>query len=57
MFDLTGKNALVTGAGSGIGQAIAATFARAAALYLASDEAAMVTVSCLKIDGGWSAGK
>jgi 2-keto-3-deoxy-L-fuconate dehydrogenase len=29
----------------------------AAALYLASDEAAMVTGSCLMIDGGWGAGK
>ncbi|HEU5077830.1 MAG TPA: glucose 1-dehydrogenase [Opitutaceae bacterium] len=29
----------------------------AAAIYLASDEAAMVTGSCLMIDGGWSAGK
>jgi len=29
----------------------------AAALYLASDEAAMVTGSCLLVDGGWSAGK
>lgn len=29
----------------------------AAALYLASDEAAFVTGSCLLIDGGWSAGK
>ena len=29
----------------------------ASALYLASDEAAMVTGSCLMIDGGWSAGK
>lgn len=29
----------------------------AAAHYLASDEAAMVTGSCLMIDGGWSAGK
>lgn len=29
----------------------------AAALCLASDEAAMVTGSCLMIDGGWSAGK
>jgi len=29
----------------------------AAALYLASDEAAMVTGSSLIIDGGWSAGK
>lgn len=29
----------------------------AAALYLASDESAFVTGSCLMIDGGWSAGK
>lgn len=29
----------------------------AAVLYLASDEVAMVTGSCLMIDGGWSAGK
>ena len=29
----------------------------AAALYLASDEAAFVTGSCLMIDGGWTAGK
>ena len=29
----------------------------AAALYLAADESAMVTGSCLLIDGGWSAGK
>jgi NAD(P)-dependent dehydrogenase (short-subunit alcohol dehydrogenase family) len=29
----------------------------AAALYLASDEAALVTGSCLMTDGGWSAGK
>ena len=29
----------------------------AAALYLASDEAAFVTGSSLIIDGGWSAGK
>lgn len=29
----------------------------AAALYLASDEAASVTGSCLMVDGGWSAGK
>jgi len=28
-----------------------------AALYLAADESAMVTGSCLMIDGGWSAGK
>jgi 2-keto-3-deoxy-L-fuconate dehydrogenase len=29
----------------------------AAALYLAADESAFVTGSCLMIDGGWSAGK
>jgi NAD(P)-dependent dehydrogenase (short-subunit alcohol dehydrogenase family) len=29
----------------------------ASALYLASDEAAMVTGSCLSIDGGWGVGK
>ena len=29
----------------------------AAAVYLASDESAMVTGSCLMIDGGWGAGK
>jgi NAD(P)-dependent dehydrogenase (short-subunit alcohol dehydrogenase family) len=29
----------------------------AAALYLASDEAAFVTGSAFMIDGGWSAGK
>jgi NAD(P)-dependent dehydrogenase (short-subunit alcohol dehydrogenase family) len=29
----------------------------AAALYLGADESAMVTGSCLVIDGGWSAGK
>ena len=29
----------------------------AAALYLAADEAAMVTGSSLLVDGGWSAGK
>ncbi len=29
----------------------------AAAVYLASDESAMVTGSCLMIDGGWAAGK
>jgi NAD(P)-dependent dehydrogenase (short-subunit alcohol dehydrogenase family) len=29
----------------------------AAALYLASDEAAFITGAALNIDGGWSAGK
>jgi NAD(P)-dependent dehydrogenase (short-subunit alcohol dehydrogenase family) len=29
----------------------------AAAVYLASDESAFVTGSCLMADGGWTAGK
>ncbi len=37
IFELTGKSALVTGAGSGIGAAIAETFARAGARVFATD--------------------
>ena len=37
MFDLTGKAALVTGAGSGIGAAISATFAAAGARVIVTD--------------------
>jgi NAD(P)-dependent dehydrogenase (short-subunit alcohol dehydrogenase family) len=38
MFDLSHKIALVTGAGSGIGAAIAATFARAGAYVIVTDQ-------------------
>jgi len=90
MFRLENKTSFVTGAGSGIGEAIARTFSQAgafvfyayrdaayremcatqpmnrmgrpeeiaaAALYLASDEAAFVTGESLVIDGGWNAGR
>jgi 3-oxoacyl-[acyl-carrier protein] reductase len=40
MFDLTGKVALVTGAGRGIGQAISVALARAGATLVASDVSA-----------------
>lgn len=55
VFDLTEKNALVTGAGSGIGEAIARTFARAGAHVWVIDRDAAAgerTVNALRGDGG-----
>jgi NAD(P)-dependent dehydrogenase (short-subunit alcohol dehydrogenase family) len=55
IFELTGKRALVTGAGSGIGAAIADTFARAGAHVFATDvqlASATETAGRLKSAGG-----
>jgi NAD(P)-dependent dehydrogenase (short-subunit alcohol dehydrogenase family) len=55
MFELTNKIALVTGAGSGIGAAIADTFSRAGARVIAADidgEAAAATVRRIASGGG-----
>lgn len=54
MFDLTGKIALVTGAGSGIGEAIAVTLAGAGAfVYVADiDEVNGGRVACEIVDSG-----
>ena len=55
IFELTGKSALVTGAGSGIGAAIAETFARAGAHVFATDvqiATATGTADRIKAAGG-----
>jgi 3-oxoacyl-[acyl-carrier protein] reductase len=55
MFGLQGRAALVTGAGSGIGQAVAAAFAAAGASVLASDvdgKAAEAAADGIRINGG-----
>jgi 2-keto-3-deoxy-L-fuconate dehydrogenase len=40
-----------------VGRMVTPEEVAAAALYLAADESAMVTGSCMMVDGGWSAGK
>jgi 3-oxoacyl-[acyl-carrier protein] reductase len=55
MFGLTGRAALVTGAGRGIGQAVAAAFATAGASVLATDvdaKAADATADGIRANGG-----
>jgi 3-oxoacyl-[acyl-carrier protein] reductase len=55
MFSLTGRAALVTGAGSGIGQAVAAAFAAAGAAVLVTDidaKAAEAAADAIRDDGG-----
>jgi 3-oxoacyl-[acyl-carrier protein] reductase len=58
MFSLQGRAALVTGAGSGIGQAVAAAFAAAGASVLATDidaKTAEATADSIRANGGRAA--
>lgn len=55
MFSLAGKTAVVTGGGSGIGQAISKVFAKAGAkvvIFEMNEEAAQTTVAEIEADGG-----
>ena len=52
MFDLAGKSAIVAGAASGIGAAIAQRLHAAGANVLAAD----IVDAGVEIDGGWSTG-
>ncbi len=55
MFDLKGKNAIITGGGSGIGQAIATTFGKAGAqvrIIELKEEAGKATAETIEREGG-----
>lgn len=57
MFDLTGKIALITGGGSGIGRAISLLFAKQGAMIFIldiDDTAAVDTVTAIRSEDGWA---